>query len=184
MTNNDTLRHWEQQAAQPPRPANRPPPRELGDIGMHIARDGTWFYRGTPIARESLVRLFASVLNRDDKGLYWLTTPAEKGLVTVEDAPFLAVELTVNGEGHDQALIFRTNIGDTVTADAAHPMRTAIDPASGGPIPYIMVRAGLEARVNRAVFYQLVELGVEESEDGGAPFGVWSKSIFFPLGKL
>ena len=130
------------------------------------------------------MRLFASVLNRDDKGLYWLTTPAEKGLVTVEDVPFLAVDLTATGEGRGQSLIFRTNIGDTVTADADHPLRTVTDPASGGPIPYILVRGGLEARLTRPVFYQLVDLGREEPQDERVRFGVWSKHCFFPLGDL
>jgi uncharacterized protein len=170
-------------AAQAAQPARRPP-RDLGDIGMHIARDGSWFYRGSPITRASLVRLFASVLNRDDKGDYWLVTPAEKARVSVEDTPFLAVELTVASEGRGQALIFRTNVDDNVTADSDHPLRIATDGASGAPNPYIAVRDGLEARLTRPVFYQLVDLGREERVGVATRFGVWSKNRFFPLGEI
>src|SRR5271170_1371133 len=123
----------------------RPPAVELADLDMRIARDGTWFYRGSPINRMPLVKLFASVLRREHDGLYWLVTPAERGQVTVEDAPFIAVAVDRQGEGPDQRLIFRTNLDEIVTASPDHPLRveTADD---GAPAPYILARPGLEAR--------------------------------------
>jgi hypothetical protein len=159
-------------------------PIDCGDLGMNIARDGTWFYRGSPIARMPLVRLFSRVLRREADGTYWLVTPAERGRITVEDAPFVAIELTRHGDGRDQALIFRTNVDDTVAADAAHPLRVASDAATREPRPYILVRNGLEARLSRSVFYELVELGREERVGDATLFGVWSSGKFFPLGSL
>ncbi|MFO1189406.1 MAG: DUF1285 domain-containing protein [Alphaproteobacteria bacterium] len=157
-------------------------PVECGDIDMRIARDGTWFYHGSPIGRKPLVQLFAKVLRREDDGHYYLVTPAERARITVEDAPFVAVEVDVAGEGRNQALTFRTSLDDTVTADAAHPIRVALDPATGEPSPYVVVRPGLEARINRTVFYQLVEMGVEEPVQGTPYYGVWSCNTFFPIG--
>ena len=148
---------------------------------MRIARDGTWFYRGSPINRMSLVKLFASVLRRESDGTYWLVTPAERGRVTVEDAPFIAVAVDREGEGRDQRLIFRTNLDEIVTAGPDYPLRveTADD---GTPAPYILVRPGLEARLARPAFYELVELGIEEPIAGEIQFGVWSGGVFFRLG--
>ena len=151
---------------------------------MRIARDGTWFYHGSPIGRKPLVKLFASVLSRDEEGVYWLTTPVAKGRVEVDDAPFLAVELTVSGEGRDQALAFRTTLDDAVTADEDHPLRVVLDPATGEPSPYVLVRGRLEALISRSVFYELVALGVERVVDGETLFGVWSAGSFFPMGRL
>ncbi len=162
----------------------RPDPVICGDFDMRIARDGTWFYHGSSIGRKPLVKLFASVLNRDEEGVYWLTTPVEKGRVVVDDAPFLAVELTVDGEGHDQALRFRTTLDDEVTADSDHRLRVALDPETGEPSPYVLVRGRLEALINRSVFYELVERGVEEIVAGETVFGVWSAGCFFSLGSL
>jgi hypothetical protein len=170
--------------ARQARAAGRPPPRDLGEIDIHIARDGSWFYRGSPITRASLTRLFASVLRRESDGFYWLVTPAERGRITVEDAPFLAVELDVAGVGQAQVLSFRTNVDEIVTADGAHPLRVATDPVRATPSPYILVRDGLEAKLIRPVFYQLVDLGREERVGGISRFGVWSKNEFFPLGEL
>ncbi len=160
---------------------DRAPPRDCGHFDIHIDRDGSWFYRGTPINRASLVKLFSTVLERDPDGVYWLTTPAERGRVTVEDAPFLAVELDRSGEGAGQELIFRTNVGDFVTAAADHPLRIETDPVTETPRPYIAVRNRLEARLTRPVFYSLVDCGVEERVNGATRFGVWSKGTFFPL---
>ncbi len=162
----------------------RPDPVVCGDLDMRIGRDGTWFYHGSPIGRKPLVKLFASVLNRDEDGVYWLTTPVEKGRVEVDDAPFLAVEMTVSGAGDDQALRFRTTLDDEVTADGDHPLRVAHDPETGEPSPYVLVRGRLEALINRPVFYELVERGVEEVIAGETLFGVWSAGRFFPLGSL
>lgn len=131
-----------------------------------------------------LVRLFSTVLRREPDGTYWLVTPAERGRITVEDAPFMALELMVEGEGRAQSLIFRTNVDDTVAADGAHPLRVATDPDTGEPHPYILVRDGLEARVSRSVFYELVALGTEERVGEEMLYGVWSRGEFFPLGNL
>lgn len=155
-----------------------------GDLDMRIARDGTWFYLGSPIGRKPLVKLFSTVLRREPDGSYWLVTPVERGRIAVEDAPFTAVELVQEGTGSGQALTFRTNLDDFVTADREHPIRVAHDPETGEPSPYILVRDGLEARLTRAVYYQLVELGEERVENGTAQYGVWSKEQFFTLGAL
>src|SRR5438132_256492 len=157
-------------------------PIDCGDLEIRIARDGTWFYRGSPIARLPLVKLFASVLRREADGLYWLVTPVERGKIEVEDVPFLAVALTVEGEGREQQLIFRTNLDDIVTAGPDNPVRVDTA-ASGDPAPYILVRDNLEARIGRAVFYDLVELGREERVEDTAQFGVWSGGEFFLLGE-
>ncbi len=169
-------------SATPPR-RGRPPAIELGDLDMRIARDGTWFYRGSPINRVPLVKLFASVLRREPDGSYWLVTPAERGRVTVEDAPFIAVAVDREGEGRAQRLIFRTNLDEIVTAGPDHALRieTAAD---GAPAPYILVRPGIEARLARPAFYELVEWGEEETIAGESQFGVWSSGVFFRLGKL
>ncbi|HEY1431279.1 MAG TPA: DUF1285 domain-containing protein [Stellaceae bacterium] len=157
-------------------------PIDCGDLEMRIARDGTWFYRGSPIGRLSLVKLFASVLRREADGHYWLVTPAERGRIEVDNVPFLAVALTVDGEGRDQRLIFRTNLDEFVTAGPDNPLR--IETAtSGEPAPYILVRDGLEARLARPVFYELVELGTEEQVATRTQFGVWSGGVFFSLGE-
>src|SRR6516164_2187968 len=156
-------------------------PIDCGDLDMRIARDGTWFYRGSPISRMALVKLFASVLRREPDGCYWLVTPVERGRVEVEDVPFLAVALTVTGDGRVQQLIFRTNLDDIVAAGPDNPLRVETA-ASGEPAPYILVRDRLEARIARSVFYDLVELGREERVEDAAQFGVWSGGSFFRLG--
>ena len=168
--------------------ARRPRPDDevCGDLDIRIARDGTWFYRGSPIGRKPLVRLFSTVLKRDAEGQYWLETPVERGRIEVEDAPFTAVELTAEGDGRDRTLTFRTNVDDMVIVDAAHPIRVEHDPETGEPSPYVRVRDELDALILRPVFYHLVELGEERpAEEGdGTLFGVWSRGAFFPLGRL
>ena len=149
---------------------------------MRIARDGTWFYRGSPINRIPLVKLFASVLRREPDGGYWLVTPAERRRIEVEDVPFLAVALTAEGEGRDRRLIFRTNLDEFVTAGPENPLRVETA-ASGAPAPYILVRDRIEARLARPVFYELVELGTEEPAGDALEFGVWSGGMFFRLGE-
>jgi uncharacterized protein len=156
---------------------------DCGDLGMRIARDGTWFYRGSPIGRLALVKLFASVLHREMDGGYWLVTPAERGRIEVEDVPFLGVALIVEGEGRDQRLTFRTNLDEFVTVGSDNPLRVETA-ANGEPAPYILVRDGLEAKIARPVFYELVELGVEEQVGDATQFGVWSRGMFFRLGDL
>jgi hypothetical protein len=168
-------------AARHPNRGQRPPVVDHGDLGMLIARDGTWFYRGSPISRPRLVKLFASVLRREADGSYWLVTPVERGRVIVEDAPFLAVELSTEGTGHRRRLSFRTNLDEIVAAGPEHPLRVETA-ANGEPSPYILVRPGLEARLNRPVFYELVDLADAERGDAGGAFGVWSDGVFFDLG--
>jgi uncharacterized protein len=147
---------------QPDKPSHRQahplPPECAGGFGMRIARDGTWFHEGSPIGRLALVKLFSSVLWRDGAGDYWLQTPAERGRIEVEDVPFIAVEMAIEGAGTPaQTLRLRTNIDEWVTLDAEHPLRISED-EKGQPSPYILVREGIEARLNRPVFYELVAL--------------------------
>ena len=163
-------------------PVDKWNPPFCGDLDMRIARDGTWFYLGSPIGRKRLVRLFSTVLRHDADGKYYLVTPVEKIGITVDDAPFVAVEMTVDGAGEGQVLRFRTNVDDWVTADGKHPIRVDIDPGSGEPSPYVLVRGRLEALIARSVFYDLVALGVERGTGDSYAFGVWSSGCFFPLG--
>lgn len=162
-------------------PVERWNPPFCGDIDMRIAADGTWYYMGTPIGREALVRLFASVLRRDEDGRTYLVTPVEKCGITIDDAPFLAVEMQAVGAGPDQRLVFRTNVGDVVEAGPDHPLRFVIDRDNGGLKPYLHVRGRLEALVGRAVMYDLVAVGAETEQDGTGWFGVWSNRRFFPI---
>ena len=155
-----------------------------GDFNLRIGRDGTWYYRGSPIGRKPLVKLFSSVLQRDQAGDYWLITPAERGRILVDDAPFVAVELDVSGTGPDQVLSLRTNVDDWVQVDEAHPLRVAEHPETGEPSPYVLVRDRLEALILRSVFYQLVAGAEERHHAGKTTLGVWSKGRFFPLGSL
>lgn len=163
------------------RPVESWNPRFCGDIDMRIAADGTWYYLGTPIGREALVRLFASVLRKDEDGRTYLVTPVEKVGIAVEDAPFVAVEMHGAGDGRDRRLTFRTNVGDVVEAGPEHPLRFEIDPDNGGLKPYLHVRGRLEARVGRAVTYDLLDLGEDHPVDGVPHFGVWSNGRFFPI---
>ena len=154
---------------------------DCGDFGIRILRDGTWLYHGSPITRKPLVKLFSTVLRRESDG-YWLVTPVERGRILVDDAPFTAVEMTIEGSGRAQRVSFRTNLDDTVTADAAHPLRVALAPATGEPSPYIEVRNGLEALIVRSVYYELVERGEPRIVDGEESYGIWSAGTFFRLG--
>jgi hypothetical protein len=161
-----------------------PNPAECGDFGIAIGRDGTWYYKGSPIGRKPLVKLFASVLRRDEAGTFWLVTPAEKGRILVEDAPFTAVAVESAGTGPRQTLTFRTNLDEEIEAGPEHPIRVVYDPATEEPSPYIEVRPRIEALILRSVYYHLVDLGQEARIDGLPRFGVWSNGRFFPLGRL
>lgn len=154
-------------------------PPYCGEIDMRIAADGTWFYAGTPIGRPALMRLFSTILRKDPER-FVLVTPVERVGITVEDAPFMAVEMQVEGTGAGQILAFRTNVEDWVTANSEHEMRFERE-ATGGLRPYVRVRADLWARVARAVFYDLVALGEEREVDGRSMFGVSSGGVFFPM---
>jgi hypothetical protein len=167
----------------------RRPPQECGDLPFLIRRDGTWLYRGSPIGRKELVCLFASVLKRDEDGVFWLETPAERGRIEVEDAPFLAVELDWTGCGRDQVLTLRTNVDEMITVGPEHPIRIAHDILTCEPTPYVLVRRGdgrlpIEARISRAVYYELVALGEPNDVAGRRLLGVWSCGGFYSLGEL
>lgn len=149
------------------------------DLGMRIDRDGTWHYRGSPIGRQAMARLFASILHRLPDGSYWLVTPAEQGRIDVEDVPFVALELRASGEGSERRLAFRTNLDEWVTAGPEHPLRLGSADARGTLAPYLMVRNGLEARLARPVFYELIELAEPAQGD---ELAVWSDGMRFSLG--
>ena len=198
-------RHAAQPAAPDPAPCDRasddrarddhvrPAQRDCGPLPFLIQRDGTWLYQGTPIRRKPMVCLFGSAIRRDAVGRYRLETPVERGEIAVEDVPFIAVELDWSGHGRDQALSFRTNIDEIVCAGPDHPLEVDWECArSGGDcaaIPYLTVRPGdgglpIQARVSRAVYYELVALAVEGTRCGVPCLGVWSRSRFFPIGPL
>jgi hypothetical protein len=158
-----------------------PPEREFG---LRIAGDGEWLHRGSPIRRIELVKLFASVLRREADGSYWLVTPVERGRIAVEDAPFVAIEVARDGEGTAQQLRLRTNLDQWVTVGRRHPIHVRRPPEvaeESGPAPYVEVRDGLEARLARSVYYELVELAEERIIDGRVCIGVWSEGEFFAL---
>ena len=151
-------------------------PPFCGDLDIRIARNGMWYYLGTPIGRPELVRLFSTILRKDGDA-YFLVTPVEKVGITVEDAPFVAVDFDVTGQGAAQQLVFSTNVGDQAQAGPNHPIRVARDPDSGEPAPYILIRANLEALIDRKSFYRLVDLGCHHE----CWFGLWSGGQFFPM---
>ncbi len=166
-----------------PAPVHLWNPPFCGDLDMRIARDGTWFYLGTPIGRKPLVKLFSSIIRKDGDD-YFLVTPVEKVGITVDDAPFVAVDFHVEGEGENRKITFTTNVDDTVTAGPEHPLRLERDPDSGEPSPYVLVRANLEALIDRKSFYRLVDLGEAGTVEGEDWFGVWSDGAFFPFIKI
>jgi hypothetical protein len=154
-------------------------PPFCGDLDMEIKRDGTWFYEGTPIGRKPLVRLFSTILKRED-GKFFLVTPVEKVGIRVEDAPFVAVDFDAGGRCTASVISFTTNVGDVVVAGAENPIRVVRDD-DREPSPYVHVRAGLDALIDRKSFYRLVDLGEAHCVDGTDWFGVWSDGVFFPI---
>lgn len=151
-------------------------PPFCGDLDMRIARDGTWFYLGTPIGRFELVKLFSSILKREE-GKYFLVTPVEKVGITVDDAPFVAVDFEAKGSGVEQVLQFTTHVGDEAIAGKQCPIRVHRDVVTGEPSPYVLIRDDLEALIDRKSFYRLVDLG--QHHEGW--FGLWSSGQFFPI---
>ncbi len=152
--------------------------------GMKIDRHGTWYHDDRPIARSALVKLFASVLRREQDGSYWLVTPAERGRIEVEDVPFVVVELATEGIGCHQTISVRSNLDDWVTMGPAHPLalrRPPNTPLTTAPAPYVEMRPGLEARLLRSVYYELAELSEPQQQDGVTRYGIWSLGRFFPL---
>lgn len=157
-------------------------PQNCGDIQMEIRADGSWWHEGSKIKRERLVKLFSRILRKDPDGKIYLVTPYEKVIVHVEDAPFLAVRVDRVGQpGMDQTLVFKTNLGDIVTAGADLPIRVETDPETLEPSPYVLVRGGLEAKLTRPVFYELADMA-EAYEGSAGQLGVWSQKQFFELG--
>ena len=172
----DLARAIKRAAKKGPPPVHLWNPPYCGELDIRIRRDGSWWYLGTPIGREALVRLFASVLKLED-GRHYLVTPVEKIGITVDDAPFLAVDFRRDGD----ALVFTTNVGDETAAGAENPIRVVRDPETGEPSPYVHVRRGLEALIDRKSFYRLVEIGEVAQVDGVRMFGLRSEGVFFPI---
>jgi uncharacterized protein len=166
-----------------------PPPSPNGrvlyeNLGIRIDRDGTWHYHGSPIQRKELLCLFACALTRDAAGQHWLVTPAEMGPIEVEDAAFLAVEAFVAGAGEQQLISVRTNVDEIVTISNEHPLHLDAGPEDGELRLYVRLNKRLEAKLSRALYYDLVALGVEAESDGRPCLGVWSGGRLFPLGWL
>ena len=163
-------------------------PIPIKDFEMRIAKDGVWYHQGTPIKRLPLVKLFASVLLKEQDDSYWLVTPVEKGMIEVEDAPFLAVEVECVTSNENESIktdfSFRTNLDEFVICGPENPLRVNIDPKTQEPNPYILVRDGLEAKITRSVFYELIDVANERIIDGKRFLGIWSKGIFFQLGQI
>ncbi len=159
---------------------------DCGDFGLRIGSDGRWYHYGTEITRSALVKLFATVLRREDDGSYWLVTPVERGRIIVDDVPFVVVEVTATGLGPEQRLTVRTNLDEEVVLGPSHPLRMREPDDSGGSRPYICIRPGLEAKVLRPVYYHLVELAEsrETGRTGELEVGVWSQGVFFGLGQV
>jgi hypothetical protein len=170
--------------AEPGKGTDAPGPAGERLYGMRIDRDGVWHHEGRPIARKPLVKLFASVLRRETDGSYWLMTPVERGRIDVADVPFVIVESTADGVGSEQTIRVRTNLDEWVTVGANHPLRLrrprdrSMDTA---PIPYVEIRPGLDGRVLRSVYYDLVDLGDEYRYDNVIRYGLWSAGHFFAL---
>jgi len=151
-------------------------PDHCGHSDMRIARDGTWFHQGSPIGRAAMVRLFSTILRREPDGRHVLVTPVEKLDIDVEDAPFVAVEMKVEGEGSEAEIAFRLNTGDLIPAGPDHAIR--FEEQDDGPHPYLHVRAGLEALIARSLYYEIAALALD---NGSSPPGIWSRDVFFPI---
>ena len=151
-------------------------PAHCGHSDMRIARDGTWFHQGSPIGRPAMVLLFSTILRREPDGRHVLVTPVEKLDIDVEDAPFVAVEMKLEGTGEAAEIAFRLNTGDLVPAGPDHPIR--FEQRDDGPHPYLAVRAGLDALIARPVYYELAALALDNGSD---PAGIWSRGAFFPI---
>ncbi len=156
---------------------NLPLDAVCGEIDIKIDSRGQWYHEGSPIGRIELVKLFSKVLKKDSNGEYWLETPIEKGRIQVEDVPFMAVTVSSEGKGDSQVLTFKTNVGESIKAGIDNPIRIDVKKKTLEPIPYISVRDNLEAKITRAVFYEIVDLGTVHN----GKFGIWSDEVFFPL---
>lgn len=176
------------QLAEVETPHSRPPiekwnPDFSGDIDIRIARDGDWYYQGEKMGRETLVRLFSTILRRESDGEYYLVTPVEKWRIQVEDAPLLAHSLEVSGQGESQLIHLTTNTGDPIRIDREHPLKVESYPGSDEPRPVVMLEHGLEARLVTAAFYELTRYVTEQPDGNANRVGVWSAGVFFELGE-
>ena len=183
----DTQRLEEQVKAAARDSGSLPPiekwdPELSGDIDIRIARDGSWYHEGEPIGREAIVRLFSTIMRREDDGHYYLVTPVEKWRLQVEDAPFLAHTLEVEGEGKQQSLAVTTNVGEKLLVGKEHPLEVGSYDSDDSPRPVVYIRRGLEARLVTAAYYELADLLVERDEGGKPVLGVWSDGAFFEVG--
>lgn len=155
-------------------------PPFCGEMDMFIAKDGTWVHEGKPIRRKAMVELFASVLKLAEDDQFYLVTPVEKVRIRIEDCPFVALEMDVEGKGDKQVLTFTSNMGEVASAGKEHELRIEVDSETGQPHPVVHIRSGLNALINRAVFYRLVELAEQvELESGKLVTGIWSSGVFF-----
>jgi len=157
-------------------PVDKWDPARCGHSGMRIARDGTWFHNGTPIARPAMVRLFSTVLRREPDGRHMLVTPVEKLEIDVDTTPFRAVEMESEGAREQRRIALRLDSGDALILGPDHPLRLV--PDEHGPSPRVLVRHGLEAELARPLYYELAEIALAEGHD---PPGVWSDGAFFPF---
>jgi hypothetical protein len=158
-------------------------PAFTGDLDLLIARDGRWFYQGREMQRQRLKKLFASIMRRETDGEYYLLTPVEKYRIRVEDAPFIAHSLEIEGEGNARILWFRTNMEDVFALGEAHPLVVRRNTETGEEVPYVLVKRNLEARVERNAFYHLTELAELQKINGRTHHGVTSQGSFFSLGE-
>jgi len=174
---------FKQVSAQKLPPVDTWHPDFCGDIDMRIKSDGTWYYMGTPITRARMVKLFSTVLRKDSDGKTYLVTPVEKIGIIVDDAPFVAVTVDRVADAENQVLAFQTNVGDTVLAGPAHPIRVEINEKTAEPRPYIRVRGNLDALISRTVFYELVEMAQHHETKSGSELSIASGGAVFSLGK-
>lgn len=168
-----------QQNKRPPVHLWNPP--HCGDIGLKIDESGVWWYQGSSIKREAMVRLFSTILRKEEDGSHVLVTPVEKIIIEVEDVPFIAVELEIEGSGEQQKIFIRTNVDDVITIDEEHPVTFETDPENEGLKPYINIRNGLQARLTRTMTYELLNHLEENELDGENVLGIWSSGQFFPV---
>lgn len=163
-----------------PAPVHLWNPPFCGNLDIRIARDGTWYYLGTPIGRKRLVKLFSTILRKDDDD-YFLVTPVEKVGIQVDDAPFVAVDFEVHGSGKNQEILFKTNVDEEAIAGPKNKIRVIHDPNTDEPSPYVRIRSNLDALIDRKSFYRLVDIAENYSIKGEQWFGVWSSNEFFPI---
>ncbi len=166
------------------RPVERWNPENCGKMDMLIKADGSWWHDGTRITRLPLVKLFASILRKDDDGITYLVTPVEKIEIVVERGHFMAVRVDIEGEGEDQRMFFTTNLDEVIEAGKDHPIRVETDSQTLEPAPFVTVRGRLEAAMTRPVFYELVEHAVEIDTNEGKQLGIYAGGMFFPLGPV